>query len=297
LVTDADDRRSAVAALGIGGALAAGIGLIDWVGSGGVEVDGMRRLVGLTFSPNQSALYLLRALFVLIGLALSGQRTLWWIAVGVVVVALFLTGSRGALLLGLPAGIATFLWLYGVRPPPRTLLALALLGGMAALLAMGLLGDRLQNSETVLRRFAIWQGALDLWLAYPLAGVGPGSFFWRYPAFITPAAMDEPNLVHAHNLWLNFATSWGILGLLWLAALLSWLGQQIRHIRRRADAWIDIGLLAMLVAAFAHAQVDAFVLLPELAASLWLILSVIAPRMQNKDLTNCQYNSNVVLLK
>lgn len=297
LVTGDEERRSVVAALGIGGALAAGIGLIHWAGGGGVEVDGVRRLVGLTFSPNQTALYLLRALFVLIGLALGGWRSHWWIGVGMVALALFLTGSRGALLLGLPAGMATILWLRGLRPQPRTLLALALMAGMAALAAIELLGDRLQNSETVLRRFAIWQGALDLWLAYPLAGVGPGGFFWRYPAFIMPAAVDEPNLLHTHNLWLNFATSWGILGLIWLAALLFWLGRQIGSIRQRAHAWIDIGLSAALVAALAHAQVDAFALLPELAASFWLILAMIHRRMQNKDLTNCQYNSNGVLVK
>jgi putative inorganic carbon (hco3(-)) transporter len=177
------------------------------------------------------------------------------------------------------------------------LLALATIGGIAALVVVGLLGDRLLNSETVLRRFAVWQGAFDLWLAYPLAGTGPGGFFWRYPAFIMPAVMDEPNLIHAHNLWLNFATSWGILGLIWLAALLFWLGRQIGYIRQRAGAWIDIGLLAALVAAFAHAQVDAFILLPELAASLWLILAMIVQKIQNKDLTNCQYNSNVILVK
>jgi putative inorganic carbon (HCO3(-)) transporter len=297
LVTGDAESRAVVIALGIGGALAAGIGLIDWVGGGGVGVDGVRRLVGLTFSPNQTALYLLRALFVLIGLALSGWRFLGWIGVGTVALALFLTGSRGALLLGLPAGIGMILWLRGVRPQPRTLLALAIIGGIAAVVVVGLLGDRLLNSETVLRRFAIWQGAFDLWLAYPLAGVGPGGFFWRYPAFITTAALDEPNLLHAHNLWLNFATSWGILGLIWLAVLLYWLGQRIGHIRRRADAWIDIGLLAALAAALAHAQVDDFILLPELAASLWLILAVIAQRIQNKYLTNCQYNSNGVLVK
>ncbi|MBX2997271.1 MAG: O-antigen ligase family protein [Caldilineaceae bacterium] len=293
---DADARRAVVMALGIGGALAGGIGLIDWLGGGG-EVDGVRRLMGLTFSPNQTALYLLRALFVLIGLALSGWRSLAWIGVGVVALAIFLTGSRGALFLGLPAGIATILWLRGVRPQRRVMLALIVIGGIAALVTAGLLGDRLLNSETVLRRFAVWQGAWALWLSYPLAGVGPGGFFWRYPAFIIPAAVDEPNLIHAHNLWLNFGTTWGILGLIWLVALVIWLGWQMGRIRHRAGDWIDIGLLAALVAALAHAQVDAFALLPELAACNWLILALIAQRIQNKNLTNCQYNSNEILVK
>jgi O-antigen ligase len=363
LVTDPGQRCAVVTALGIGGALAAGIGLIGWASGGGVAVDSVRRLIGLTFSPNQTALYLIRALFVLIGIALMhdlssspsgkgssrvaqagpsadpfpegsrrGHCALWWLAVGVVALALLLTGSRGALILGLPAGVATMLWLGGVHPRRRTLLALVVIGGAAALIVLALLGDRLQNSETVLRRFAIWQGALDLWMAHPLTGVGPGGFFWRYPAFITPAAVDEPNLLHAHNLWLNFATTWGILGLIWLGALIIWLAQQVKTIRnyappsnsprlpgengspvrpsapslragragegfRRTPLWMDIGLLAALIAALAHAQVDTFALLPELAAVNWLIIGILAQSGLNKNLTNRQYISNAKLVK
>ena len=128
LVTSPGERQAVAMSLGIGGALAAGIGLIGWASGGGVDVDGVRRLIGLTFSPNQTALYLIRAIFVLIGLALmhdrvsspsgkgssrvaqagpsadpfpegshQGHRSLLWSAVGVVALAILLTGSRGAL--------------------------------------------------------------------------------------------------------------------------------------------------------------------------------------------------------
>src|SRR5690606_11235876 len=58
----------AAAALATGGLLAALIGLIGWGLGGGTVADGMRRLVGPTFSPNHAALYLVRTLPLLLGL-------------------------------------------------------------------------------------------------------------------------------------------------------------------------------------------------------------------------------------
>ncbi|MEZ4830465.1 MAG: O-antigen ligase family protein [Caldilineaceae bacterium] len=133
-----------------------GVGLVQWLSGGGVDVDGVRRLMGLTFSPNQTALYLLRTLFLLVGVALSRQGRWTWAAVTLTAVALVLTGSRGALLLGVPAGVVALWWLgRGLRRPRAWVWAV-----LVAALGIGviLLGERLQNSETVLRRFAIWEG-------------------------------------------------------------------------------------------------------------------------------------------
>jgi O-antigen ligase len=127
----------------------------------------------------------------------------------------------------------------------------------------------------VLRRFAIWQGAFELWRSYPLLGVGPGGFSWHYPAFIRPFAVEEPNLLHAHNLWLNLLTGWGILGILWLALLLRWLYRQTQTLPAGSRGWLQIGLLAALAAALAHAQVDAFIVLPEIAAWNWVVFALL----------------------
>lgn len=270
------------AAVAIGGLAAAAIGLFLWVQGQGVAADGVRRLLGLTFSPNQTALMLERVLFVCLGLAAavrSGRRTLWLAGAGIVALALLLTGSRGALLLGIPAG--GLAWL-ALQPAIRRrllrrawLVAAAGVGALAAVLL--LLGERLLNSGTVAQRLHIWQGALDLWAALPWLGVGPGGFFWRYPAFIPPQALHEPNLLHPHNLWLEMATGGGILGLLWLGGLLYWL---LRRGMGEGDDLrpLEVGLLAALVAGLAHGQVDAFMALPELAAWNWLAIGLLGRR-------------------
>ncbi len=280
-------QRALLKALCIGGVLAAGLGLIDWLSGGGVSVDGVRRLMGVFFSPNQTALYLLRTLFIGVGLSHSvficglAARRLWWLlGCLLVAVALLLTSSRGAVLLGLPAGALVMAVAARGRPLAykrfRSWLPLiGLLAVVVGLLLIVFYGERLLNVETLRIRLAIWQNALSLWAHFPLLGVGPGGFFWNYPAFLQPSATSDPNLLHPHSVWLEYATGWGGAGLVWLGALLGWLFYVLRCSWRRHCSRLQIGLLAALCAGLAHAQVDAFAALPELAAWNFVALALL----------------------
>ena len=120
LVRDAQGLQVVAGALFLGGLLAALWGLLAWTSGNGTVVDGVRRLVGPHYSPNHTALYLVRTLFLGLGITLAAARwQRWWLlaATGFVLLALVLTGSRGALLLGLPAGALTFGWLALRRRP------------------------------------------------------------------------------------------------------------------------------------------------------------------------------------
>ena len=266
-------------ALAAGAVAAALFGLLLWGSGEGVGVDGVRRLLGLTFSPNQTALMLVRGLFVCLGVGAASRGALGWLwmaGAGVAGLALLLTGSRGALLLGLPAGLAVW---FALQPAIRQRLAGRgwLIAGAFSLVLFGLafvLGERLLNSDTVGQRLYIWQGALDLWRSYPWLGVGPGGFFWHYPAFMTAAAATEPNLIHPHNIWLEFVTGWGVPGLLWLLCFGYWLIRRMKH-RSSGLSGAEVGLLAGLVASIAHGQVDAFALLPELVLWNWLAIGLL----------------------
>jgi len=63
-------------ALAAGGVLVAGIGWWKWLQGTSIAADGINRLVGTHYSPNHTALYLLRTLFLLIGLQLSTRFSL-----------------------------------------------------------------------------------------------------------------------------------------------------------------------------------------------------------------------------
>ena len=281
-VTDGE-RRRVLAALFAGGVLAALVGWAGWLGGRGAAVDGIQRLVGPHFSANHTALYLERSL--LLGLALIvtlrrlpdiALQIVTWGAVLVVAGALVLTGSRGALLLGAPAGLAVLISFALARRPARRRwlrlrryrigLVVAAMGVLVVLIVLWQQA-RLANVETVVLRLELWRAALALWRDHFWTGVGPGGFSWRYPAYL-PVGAVEVEQQHPHNVWLEVTTTWGVLGLAWLvlsgAALVKALEAQRRASRVRV--WIAVGATAGLAAGLAHAQTDAFLLLADLAA-------------------------------
>ncbi len=285
------DRSGLAWALAVGGAAAAFLGLVDWIQGGGTWVDGVRRLSGLAFSPNQTALYLERTLFLWMAwLAFpraAERRSPWMVSLALAGLAitggaLGLTASRGAWLLGVPVGAAVLLWgrmgfqasgrRTGWRGPVLLLGLLVLAGGLVV-------APRLVQGSPVRQRIWVWQAALELWRSRPWTGVGPGGFFWSYPAFMLPAAAAEPNLQHPHNVWLELATGWGVGGLAWLLALGGWV---LARARGSLD-WVALGLLAGMAAGGAHGQVDAFLALPELAGWLWLALALLATERPGRD--------------
>ena len=285
LAAEPRQQRTVLTALFAGGALAAGVGGIEWLLGGGVSADGVRRLMGITFSPNQTALYLLRTLLVGVGLLATGGLRRPALTAGCILVAaaLLLTASRGALLLGLPAAALVTAVAAAkqerLRLGKRSAVLLTLVAGLTIVVGLEIVllyGERLLNFETLRSRILIWRDALALWVHYPLFGVGPGGFYWNFPAFLQPSPAADPNLLHPHSVWLEYATGWGVAGLLWLSALLFWLVSVLRRPQLGPQAWYRIGLLAAIGAALAHAQVDAFAALPELAAWNFAALALLA---------------------
>lgn len=277
-ITTIAQGTAMITALAGGGMLIALIGLLTWVQGTGTEVDGMRRLTGLGFSSNHTALYLIRTLALTVGLALttSGRVQWWWRAwFAIIGLALLLTGSRGALLLGIPAG-AFFIFTrqHLPRPTGRRLIALATIIGSAIVVLGYMYRNRLDNIESIFARLDGWIVALRLWLSHPLFGVGPDGFWWTFPAHITLAGDADPNLRHPHLVWLELATSGGILALVWLF-ITAWLLYRWQRTQATKLSWLQMCLLAGLIGGFAHAQVDAFQALPELAGWNWAAFALI----------------------
>ena len=295
------ERRSILAALVIGGTVAATYGLADWLRGGGTETDSVRRLVGPYFSANHTALYLERSLFLALGLVFFHRRftrRLYALAALLLALALILTASRGAVLLGLPAGLIV-LGLYAARrriapgneerPMRATLIVLALVAtGFVA--AFGFSWTRLGNSATILERWRLWVGAASLWRDFWFAGIGTNGFFWRFPAYIRVGSALDPNLLHPHNLWLEYATTGGLLALAWLIIVVGVIIHAVYAAFRRSDPapdWPAFGVLAALAAALAHAQVDAFAALPDLAAWNWMVVGVLSVGLTSRDVRRC----------
>ena len=137
-------------------------------------------------------------------------------------VACVATFSKGALLLGLPAGVGVVLlggaWRTRRRWPLWALAGLALAGvaALALLFRTPRFADLLNfQTGTSFFRVRLWQGALQMALDHPWLGVGPDNFLYAYRAhYVLPSAWQELNLSHPHNLLLDLWTRLGLLGVL-----------------------------------------------------------------------------------
>ena len=276
----------------LGGVVVAGYGL--WQYATGQELitaeGGLLRLRSIYGSPNNVALYLDRLLPLLVAVPLLGQalsttrRRLYALAVAPAGLALLLTFSKGALFLGVPAGLLVVFWVWQRRAGRRTWpwVAGAAVGGVAALLLAGripALAARLDLfGATGFFRVNLWRAAVNMAVDHPLLGVGLDNFLYAYRGgYILDAAWQEPNLNHPHNLILDFATRLGLLGLLagaWLvgeAARALW-----RAIHTVDPFWLPVaaGLAGALAAMLAHGLVDHSFFLVDLAFVFYLILGV-----------------------
>ncbi|MEX1018422.1 MAG: O-antigen ligase family protein, partial [Litorilinea sp.] len=311
-----------------GGTLMAGLALLQygsallfpegttlWGAASLITAEGVSRVRGLYGSPNNLALYLDRTLLVTLGLALylpthaAGRwRAALWLATGIQLAALILTFSKGALLLAVPAGFAT-LWLGGLLILPRTRRARRPLWGLLGLAAVALLAlvpflgtERFRNlidlsQGTGFLRLQLWRSALAMGWDHWLLGVGPDNFLYAFRSrYLLPAAWQEPNLNHPHNLLLD---GWTRLGLPGLMLLLAWLGSGVwelwRGLKTRLDAAkptdtarvervaVQLALLAAATGGIAHGLIDVSYALPDLML-VWILLFYVGNALRQQGL-------------
>jgi len=277
-------RRIAIWAF-VGGATLVSLLAIGQVatGRGVVAVEGVRRALGTYDHPNALALFLLRAgtfiaAFLALGAAPRRVRA-GWLPPLLIVVAIFLTFSRGALV-GLAIAIILIGIVIGLRRAALGLLAAAVI--VVALLALagaGLTTLR-EGSGSIGLRQMIWASALAMIRDNPVFGVGLDQFYYQYaPRYVNPAAWGERFTSHPHNLFLDFWTRLGIMGLAWIVWTLSILATIAARGWRAKNGEGRRLLFAAVIAAAAatvHGLVDNFYFLIDLAFIWWFLLALIA---------------------
>ncbi len=287
--------RPVVIGLLLGMALVSLVALWQLIsGQGRIDVEGVGRVRAFYGSPNNLALVLDRAVPLALALAafgsLGGKRIVQRVLLAAMTILLLLacivTFSKGALLLGLPVGLAAVL-LVGARRsrsrwPLWVLVGLALIGllGFAALSSTPRFADLTNlRSGTGFFRVKLWQSAWRMALEHPWLGVGPDNFLYAYRSrYVLPSAWQELNLSHPHNLVLDLATRLGVLGLLaafW--GIFAGLARCWRLVHNRdAAVWpLALGLLGGIAATLAHGLIDNSLFLIDLMALFMLAQGII----------------------
>jgi O-antigen ligase len=121
---------------------------------------------------------------------------------------------------------------------------------------------------------------------HPWLGIGPDNFLYQYRGpYIRPAAWQEPNLSHPHNIVLDFWTRIGLLGM--ISGVIMQFGfwrLTLRALRRATepmDRALLIGLAGAMANLLAHGLVDNSIFLVDLGFAFFLLLGV-AARMDYK---------------
>lgn len=277
------------------GAAIAVIGLYLYItGESVVEAeDGARRLISVYGSPNGVGLYLGRCLpFALAYLLIEPHGSWRWLygafTGAVMLIAVLLSQSRGAILLGLPAALVTTLLFWRGRRAV-TLVAAALVAMLVVLVPLSMVLPRLADlfGSTATFRRHLWYSSLQLIAERPLTGVGLDQFlYWYRSRYLLPEAWQEPNLSIPHNILLNHWVNLGVLGVVLGIAFQGIFWRTLWRLRRRAagrDAaalMLVMGLAGSMADFLAHGLVDvsyfainlAFVFFLSFAILRWLDL-------------------------
>lgn len=207
----------------------------------------------------------------------TSQRLLGVGGAATLVPVAWLTGSQAATaisaaLVVIGAGLA-------LRPtigrPLPALAALAVLGSLAATMAMALTGPEVGRVQEALtyRRVHQWAESVAMVEESPWRGRGVGSF-----AAEAPSALLDRDVRWSHSLWLQQAAETGLPG---LALLLTAAGVVV--LRIQADGWEDGGVPAMGAAVTAgmllHGSVDYVFHFPVLLGATAVLAGLtLAPR-------------------
>jgi putative inorganic carbon (HCO3(-)) transporter len=284
----------------LGGTAIAVVGVCQWAfGQNLITAEGVWRVRGFYGSPNNLALYLGRVFPLALAVAAfaaapstegvrwsgAGRRCAYAVAALIMVTALFLTYSRGAWLLGVPASLLFLAAMRGRRTFAVTagvLVILALVG--ALVVGTGRLTALMDTTEgTTFFRLQLWQSSWAMIVDHPVLGVGLDNFLYHYRTYyVLPTAWEEFNLSHPHNLVLDYWLRLGLMGLgllLWLVATFfrkAW--QCYRRLPEGYDRLLVLGLMGGMVNFVAHGLVDNAFFLVDLACVFVIMLALVQVR-------------------
>lgn len=282
-------------ALLVAGFLVAIIGLYQFARGEAIITaeEGARRLASVYGSPNNVGLFLGRCIPFLLAFAIlpldKRRRIFAGILFAVLLFAVILSQSAGALLLGVPASIAVVLILALGKRGVIVVGGLAVVSGAAVLVAMqSARFARILNftEGTSFFRLRVWESAVQMILDHPITGLGLDQFLYAYRGrYILPDAWQEPNLSHPHNVFLDFWVRLGIFGLivfLWIQAIF-WrqslrLYRTIRSAAAREPLTLAlvIGMMGSMINLLAHGLVDNSIYVNDLAYVFMLLLGLCA---------------------
>ena len=250
---------------------------------------GVRRLASVYGSPNNVGLFLGRcipfALAYMLTFADKYRQIAAALALGVMLLAVALTQSVGALLFSVPVGIAVVLLLSWRWKAVPVLAGLAVIG-LVTVVGLSQVSTRFSNlldlsDGTNFIRLRIWESSLDIILDYPITGLGLDQFLYAFSGhYIRPDAIFDPDLSHPHNIVFDFWIRLGFAGavLLVMMQVIYWRKMWKAYNESNDKVWrvLVVGAMGSMAALVVHGLIDNSVFVDDLVYVFMLLLAIAA---------------------
>ena len=211
-------------------------------------------------------------------------RAAWSAVAALLVLAVWLTGSRMAILAVIGGVGATLLW-RRLRAAPRwPLRAAAALGILVLIAALGLALDPRPSAARTAARMMTMRGdfmvtGLRMIRSAPIFGVGVGRYFERSGEFMPASIYWFYFHENAHNNFLQIGGELGLVGLAAFAWLLASAAIRLaRGLRGDPDDCLLLGATAALGGFAATWMTSHPLLVPEVAYPFWILIGVATAR-------------------
>jgi len=232
------------------------LGGINPVGSGGVG-----RWLLSTESVPSSILMIFSLVIALLAVFFTKSEGTWVALIVALLIFFYLVGYKNIVTLTIIAGIIVF---FSVPPVQHAILF---------------------ERQSGQNRLELWSYSLKYLTASPqhfFLGTGIGRFFSQIQKpFYDPKKMER--LIYPHNIFLNFWTETGFLGMLSFLGLLFYLGI-LSVLVYSKEKVIGSGLLAGLVVLLIHGFVDVPYFKNDLAFIFWLFAAIIILYASQKEI-------------
>lgn len=237
-----------------------------------------RRVTSFFSSPNAVGLYLAPIVVLMINFLISqsnknkASKYVCWLSLVISLLALLFTKSEGAWI-GLAGGLMVFIFLLGYRKITTLIIAISL---FFIVLTPNLRQAVSFQDQASYNRLLLWSYTWNYLVKSPtnfVFGSGLRQFYDKIQKPVHDWSKIERH-IYPHNIFLNFWTELGLLGLFSFIGLMGYLVYLANQIRQE-QVFFGSGLMAMLVVFLIHGLVDVPYFKNDLAFLFWLIVGLI----------------------
>ena len=251
------------------------IGNVDWIA---LQTG---RVTSFFLSPNAVGLFIGPCLPIIAYLFMkewsSSSRSkfiiyyLLFILGALALITLLLTKSLGALIT-VGVGLLLFIFLSDYK---KTFLVAVLLGGCLVLstYSLGLIQNK---SQSLGNRFTLWGYSWNYLTASPknfIFGAGIRQFFRKIQKPYYDVKKME-RLIYPHNIFLNFWTETGLVGMVSFIVLYCYLLRATWYVSTKSDKILGASLLSALFIILVHGLIDVPYFKNDLAMLFWIIAAI-----------------------